>query len=147
MRRSCSTSCTYNAWNAWNSLPMFETITFQKNLFEEYITFWAYYRGYLLQQWLQEWPHIVISFYSIGHSKLLVAFNSSFNSDLKVSWLYNIGHNKWKELLPTKLQFKVDKNPMWPGSWMLLDVWFPIEKSLLARPWKMLCTILFLAVN
>jgi hypothetical protein len=32
---------------------------------------------------------------------------------LKVSSLYNIGHNKCKELFPTKLQFKVDKNPMW----------------------------------
>jgi hypothetical protein len=28
----------------------------------------------------------------------------------------NIGHNKCKELLLTKLQFKVDKNPTWPGS-------------------------------
>jgi hypothetical protein len=37
-------------------------------------------------------------------------FNSSFNN-LKVSSLYNTGHNKCKELLPTKLQFKVDKNP------------------------------------
>jgi hypothetical protein len=45
-------------------------------------------------------------------------------SDLKVSSLYNIG----------KLQFKVDKNPTWRGSWMLLDALFPVEKGPLARP-------------
>jgi hypothetical protein len=45
-----------------------------------------------------------------------------FNSDLKVSSLYNI----------KKLQFKVDKNPTWHGSWMLLDALFPAEKGLLA---------------
>jgi hypothetical protein len=32
----------------------------------------------------------------------------------------------------------VDKNPMWRGSWMLLDALFPVEKSLLARPKRML---------
>ena len=32
-------------------------------------------------------------------------FNNGFNSNLKVSTLYNIGHNKCKELPPTKLQF------------------------------------------
>jgi hypothetical protein len=26
---------------------------------------------------------------------------------------YNTSHNKWKALLPTKLQFKDDKNPTW----------------------------------
>jgi hypothetical protein len=36
---------------------------------------------------------------------LLTYGNNGFNSDLKVSSPYNIGHNKWKELLPTKLQF------------------------------------------
>jgi hypothetical protein len=51
-------------------------------------------------------------------------FYSVFNSDLKVSSLYNTG----------KLQFKVDKNPMWCGSWMLLDALFPVEKGLMARP-------------
>jgi hypothetical protein len=34
-------------------------------------------------------------------------FDSGFNSDLKVSSLYNTGHNKCKELLPTKLQFSL----------------------------------------
>jgi hypothetical protein len=34
--------------------------------------------------------------------------------------LYNTGHNKCKELLPTKPQFKVGKNPTWPGFWILL---------------------------
>jgi hypothetical protein len=51
-----------------------------------------------------------------------------------VSSLYNIGHNKCKELLLTKLQFKMDKNPTWCGSWMLLDALFLVEKGLLARP-------------
>jgi hypothetical protein len=46
--------------------------------------------------------------------------------------------NKCKELLTTKLQFKEDKNPTWRGSWMLLDALFPVEKGLLARPWRML---------
>jgi hypothetical protein len=40
-------------------------------------------------------------------------FNSGFNSDFKVYSLCNTGHNKWKALLPTKLQFKDDKNPTW----------------------------------
>jgi hypothetical protein len=53
---------------------------------------------------------------------------SVFNSDLKVSSLYNTG----------KLQIKVDKIPTWSGSWMLLDALFPVEKDLLARPWRML---------
>jgi hypothetical protein len=47
--------------------------------------------------------------------------------------MYNISYNKCKELLPTTLQFKVDKNPKWRGSWMLLDAFFPIEKGMLAR--------------
>jgi hypothetical protein len=34
----------------------------------------------------------------------------------------------------------VDRNPTWRGSWMLLDTLFPVEKGLLARPWRMLCT-------
>jgi hypothetical protein len=50
--------------------------------------------------------------------------NNGFNSDLKVASLFNISHNKRKELLPKELQFKVDKNPMWLGSWMLLDALF-----------------------
>jgi hypothetical protein len=34
----------------------------------------------------------------------------------KTFWrvLYNTDHNKCKELLPTKLQFNLDKNPTWP---------------------------------
>jgi hypothetical protein len=31
---------------------------------------WTYYRDCLFQQWLQEWPHKVISFYSKGHNML-----------------------------------------------------------------------------
>jgi hypothetical protein len=54
--------------------------------------------------------------------------------------MYNVGHNKCKELLPKKLQFKVEKNPKWRGSWMLLDALFPVEKGMLARPWRMLWT-------
>jgi hypothetical protein len=77
----------------------------------------------------------VISFYSVGHSKLIVVcFNSGFNSDLKVSSLYNTGHNKCKELLPTKTSIKVDKNPTWLGSWMLLDALFTKEKGMLTGP-------------
>jgi hypothetical protein len=40
--------------------------------------------------------------------------NNGFNSDFKISSLYNTGHNKCKELLSTNLQFKLDKNPTWP---------------------------------
>jgi hypothetical protein len=53
---------------------------------------WAHYGGHLLQQWLQEWPHRVISFYKIGHSL-------------------------WKEVSYTKLQFKDRENPTW--RWIL----------------------------
>jgi hypothetical protein len=123
------------------------------NLSEVFITFLSPLR-------VQEWPHRVISFYSYctGHSRLTVASTvssiviskllhrtilvtivASIYSVLKVSSLYNIGHNKCKELLPTKFQFKVDKNPTWRGSWMLLDALFHVEKGLLARPWRMLC--------
>jgi hypothetical protein len=49
-------------------------------------------RGHLLQQWLQEWPHRFISFYSTSHSR-------------------------WKEVSSTKLQFKDRENPMW--RWIL----------------------------
>jgi hypothetical protein len=48
-----------------------------------------------------------------GHLGVNNGFNSGFNSDLKVSSMYNTGHNKWKVPLPTKLQFKDDKNPTW----------------------------------
>jgi hypothetical protein len=34
----------------------------------------------------------------------------------------------------------VYKNPTWCGSWMLLDALFLVEKGLLARPWRMLCS-------
>jgi hypothetical protein len=50
--------------------------------------------------------------------------NNGFNNDLKVSSLYKTGHNKYKEFLSTKFQFKLDKNPTWPRSWMLLDPLF-----------------------
>jgi hypothetical protein len=49
---------------------------------------------------------------------------------LKVSSLYNIGHNKCKELFPTKIQFEMDKNPMWPR---IIDVVSNMEQGLLAR--------------
>jgi hypothetical protein len=65
-----------------------------------------------------------------------VAKNSRFNSDLKVSSLYNTSHNKCKELLPTKLQFKVDKNPTWRGSWMLLDAFFSYREGSTGPPLK-----------
>jgi hypothetical protein len=29
---------------------------------------------------------------------------------------------------------KMDKNPTWHGSWMLLDALFSVEKGVLARP-------------
>jgi hypothetical protein len=63
-------------------------------------------------------------------------FNSGFNSDLKVSSLYNTGHNKCKGLFPTKLQFKVDKNPMWPGSWILLTALFHCREGSVGPPLK-----------
>jgi hypothetical protein len=52
----------------------------------------------------------------------------TFNSDLKVSSLYNTGHNKCNELLPTKLQSNLDKNPTWPRITV-----FIVEQCLLAR--------------
>jgi hypothetical protein len=35
--------------------------------------------------------------------------------------MYNIGHNKCKELLPPKLQFNFYKNPHGLKSWMLFS--------------------------
>jgi hypothetical protein len=63
-------------------------------------------------------------------------FNSGFNSDLKVSLLSNISQNKYKELLPTKLQFKVDRNPTWLGSWMQLDALFHYREGSANLPLK-----------
>ena len=48
---------------------------------------------------------------------------------LKVSSLYNIGDKKCKELLPTKLQFEVDKNPTWTK---IFDVVSTIENGLMS---------------
>jgi hypothetical protein len=60
----------------------------------------------------------IFSIYSSGHSRLIVTSMMA----LKVSSIYNIGHNKCKGLLPTKLQFKADKNPKWPESLMLFPL-------------------------
>jgi hypothetical protein len=76
----------------------------------------------------------------------ITLFNTGFNSDptkkkifsnigyiiltmvsivtLKASLLYNIDHNKCKELFPTWLQFKVDKNLTWTGITNL----FPLKR-------------------
>jgi hypothetical protein len=58
---------------------------------------------------------ILIAGHCTSHNKLtMVSIMASIvNSDFKVSSLYNTSYNKWKVLLPTKLQFKDDKNPTW----------------------------------
>jgi hypothetical protein len=66
----------------------------------------------------------------------ILGVNSGFNSDFKVFSVYNTGHNKYKELLPTKFQFKVDKNPTWLGSWMLLDALFHCREGSDGPPLK-----------
>jgi hypothetical protein len=55
---------------------------------------------------------------------------------VKVSSPYNTGHNKCKELFPTKLHFKIDKNPTWHGSWMLLDAHFCFREGSVGLPLK-----------
>jgi hypothetical protein len=72
----------------------------------------------------------------VKETKGILGIKSGFNSYLKVSSLYNTGHNKYKELLPTKLQFKVDKNPTWHGSWMLLDALFLYREGSAGSPLK-----------
>ena len=52
-------------------------------------------------------------------------------NDLKVSSLYNIGHKKCKELVPTKLQFKMDKNPKLLRI-RIIDIVSTVEQGLLA---------------
>jgi hypothetical protein len=47
-----------------------------------------------------------------------------------------MGHNKCKEILPTKLQYKVDKNPTWPRSWMLLDALLYYKEGSFGLPLK-----------
>jgi hypothetical protein len=98
-----------------------------------YITFLNVLGGYPLQQ-LQERPHKVISLYSIGHNILIVA-------SIMASSIYNTSH---KELLPTKLQFKLDKNPTWPR---ITDVVSTIERGLLARLRRMLYSRPSLTIN
>jgi hypothetical protein len=51
------------------------------------------------------------SFYSIGYIGLTTILIVTSIVTLKVSSLYNIGHNKCRELLSTKVQFRMDKNP------------------------------------
>ena len=46
------------------------------------------------------------------------------------------GHNKCKELLSTKLQFNLDKNLMWLGSWMLLEALFHCKEGFQGLPLK-----------
>jgi hypothetical protein len=77
-------------------------------------------------------PHTTVTHAQIIQKILLYIIDSDF----KVSSLYNIGNNKCKELLPTKLQFEVDKNPTWHGSWMLLDALFigPTRKGSMWLP-------------
>jgi hypothetical protein len=105
-------------------MPNLENIP-QNSLFHHIKTFF----------WKFVFPKILIFIFRIIFLPILPP---DYGSDLKVSSLYNIGHNKCKELLPTKLQFKVNKNLTWHGSWILLDVLSPVKKSLLPHPWRML---------
>jgi hypothetical protein len=96
--------------------------TLHRPFHERTITFLSPLRGHLLQQWFQEWPHRVISFYSTGHSR-------------------------WEEVSSTKLQFKDRENSTWLWvldalgcSWMLFCT---VGKGLLAHAWRMLWTGLF----
>jgi hypothetical protein len=50
-------------------------------------------------------------------------------NDLKVSSLYNTSHKKCKELVPTKLQFKMDKNPK---LLRIIDIVSTVEQGVLA---------------
>ena len=59
-------------------------------------------------------------------------------------FLHCIDHNKCKELLPTKFQFKIDKNPIWPR---ITDVVSTVKQGLLACLWRMLCWCLFYVWN
>jgi hypothetical protein len=66
-----------------------------------------------------------------GDGSHLLSFSLPFSSgqlSVGCSCTVNIP-NKCKELLPTKLQFKVDKNPTWFRSWMLLDDLFHCKEG------------------
>jgi hypothetical protein len=86
---------------------------------------------------LKSEPLELYPFNSICHSKLLVA---SIVASMVISkFLHctiNTSHNKYKELLPTKLQLKVYKNPTWPRSWMLLNALFHCKEGFTGPPLK-----------
>jgi hypothetical protein len=68
----------------------------------------THYEGYLFEASLEEASRVTPQSYFFLH--INSGYNSGFNSNPKVSSLYNTGHNKRKELLPTKLQFNVAMN-------------------------------------
>jgi hypothetical protein len=80
----------------------------------------------IIAKLMQNWGYV----YSI-----LLDFSDK-SSDLNISLQYNISYNKCKELLPTRLQFKLDKNPTWPQSWLLLDAFFHCREGSDGPPLK-----------
>jgi hypothetical protein len=65
---------------------------------------------------------------------LIVALIVTF----KVFSLHNTRHNKRKELLPIKVQFKKDKNPTWTRIIYFVSI---VKKSMLAYFRRMLCVL------
>jgi hypothetical protein len=50
----------------------------------------------------------------VSHLGLKIGVAERLALQLGVVTLYNTGHNKCKELFPTKLQFNLNMNPIWP---------------------------------
>jgi hypothetical protein len=61
---------------------------------------------------------------------VFVGCGNRFEMGIVVSTLYNTGHNKYKELLPTKLHFNLDQNLRWPR---ITDVISTIEQGVLSH--------------
>ena len=102
------------------------------------ITFLSPLGGYLLQQWLQEWPHIVISFYITGH-------NSSTMDLIVVSIVISkFLHCKILVIISTKSFFQQNFNLKWTRIQRGLDLrcccmlFFIVVKDLLAYLWRIL---------
>jgi hypothetical protein len=74
-------------------------------------------------------------------------FNSGFKSEThRVISFYSTSHSRWKEVSFTKLNLKIVRIQHGCGSWMLLDALLhcwegSVEKGLLARAWRMLCSL------
>jgi hypothetical protein len=88
------------------------------------ITFLSPLEGYLPQQWLQEWPHLVVSCYSTSHNKstmVSIVALIVISKFLHYTILVTISG---KRFFQQNFNLKMTRIQHGVGSWMLLDALF-----------------------